>query len=105
MRRADALLDRPPTTELDLQIAGLDALELDGAGRRSRGARLWQATWPKLTAIAIALALWQLVVLSGWKPDYVLPGPRKVFGQLWDDLLNGEVFQATWLTLRRAVWG
>jgi NitT/TauT family transport system permease protein len=115
MRPADnALLDRtsngelgatPTAGVLDLEIAGLDALELDTATRSSRTSRVWRAAWPKLTAIAIALALWELVVLSGWKPEYVLPGPRTVFAQLWDDLRSGEVFEATWLTLRRALWG
>ncbi|MBA2456408.1 MAG: ABC transporter permease, partial [Nocardioidaceae bacterium] len=37
--------------------------------------KAWAATWPKLLAVGIAIALWQLVVWSGWKPDYLLPGP------------------------------
>ncbi len=32
---------------------------------RSRGARIWGATWPKLAAVVIAIAVWQLVVWSG----------------------------------------
>jgi NitT/TauT family transport system permease protein len=92
-------------TELDLQIAGLDALELDSGRSDTRAARLWSATWPKLTASAIAIGLWQLVVASGWKPEYVLPGPGAVFSQLWDDLLAGDVLEAARLTLRRAAWG
>ena len=36
------------------------------------------ATWPKVAAVAIALlGLWQLVVWSGWRPEYVLPAARR----------------------------
>ena len=54
-------------------------------GSPSRARRIWSATWPKLAAIAIGLALWQLVVWSGWKPTYLLPGPATVFHHLWED--------------------
>ena len=62
---------------LEAELAGLDALELDVPRRRSRASRIWAATWPKLGAVAIALLLWQIVVWSGWKPEYVLPGPGR----------------------------
>ena len=42
------------------------------AGRR-RGST-WPAAWPRARRIVVG-DLWQLVVLSGWKPTYVLPGP------------------------------
>jgi NitT/TauT family transport system permease protein len=96
---------RAHDSDLDVEIAGLDALDLGSGRTRSRSAKMWAATWPKLAAIAIALALWELVVLSGWKDPWVLPGPGPVFSRLWDDLLDGEILQATWLTLRRALWG
>jgi NitT/TauT family transport system permease protein len=115
MPQRDALLDgavlEAPSSgtsaarDLDLEIAGLDALELDAGRRDSRAARLWSAAWPKVTAVAIAIGFWQLVVLSGWKPEYVLPGPGAVFSQLWHDLLAGDVLEAARLTLRRAAWG
>jgi NitT/TauT family transport system permease protein len=53
---------------------------------------VWSATWPKVAAVAIALGIWQLVVWSGWKPEYVLPGPGKVWQELVDQhtkLLDG----------------
>ena len=41
--------------------------------RRSRpggtGARIWAAAWPKLLALGSALAIWELVYLSGFKHD------------------------------------
>ena len=66
---------------------------------------LWSAAWPKLAALALALAGWQLVVLSGWRPDYVLPGPGAVFARLWSDLLAGDIGVAVAITMKRAVLG
>ena len=41
----------------DAEITGLDALEIAGRDKEvSRGARIWAATWPKLAALAIAIA-------------------------------------------------
>ena len=87
------------------ELAGLDALELADRNRPSLAHRAWTATWPKLGAIAIALGLWQLVVWSGWRPEYVLPGPAKVFAELKDQLADGRLQRALWVTLGRAARG
>jgi NitT/TauT family transport system permease protein len=106
----------PPTAErprgdaahhqdIDDDLAALDALDLATAVRAGRGRRLWHATWPKVAALGLGLALWQAVVWSGWKPDYVLPGPGAVLSDLWDLLADGTVAEAAAITLRRAVTG
>ena len=87
-------------------LAGLDALEL--ADRPARGEwlqRAWSLTWPKVAAIAIALSIWQIVVWSGWKPEYVLPSPATAFKALWDGITDGTLLWATWYTLQRAIVG
>lgn len=71
----------------------------------SRARRLWASAWPKLAAVALALALWELVALSGWRPSYVLPGPGAVLGRLWADILAGDVLVAAAITLQRALLG
>jgi len=85
------------------ELAGLDALELAVPRRRSRRSRIWAATWPKLGAVTIALLLWQLVVWSGWKEEFVLPGPVTVFKELFENL--GDYISAAAVTLQRAVIG
>ena len=90
---------------LQEELAGLDALELADRSRVTFGRRAWTATWPKLAAVAIGLSLWQLVVWSGWKPEYVLPGPAKVFGELRTQIADGTLLPALWLTLGRAAKG
>jgi NitT/TauT family transport system permease protein len=67
--------------------------------------RVWSAAWPKLAAISLGLALWQLVVATHWKPDYVLPGPLPVFRDLWHSLGDGSMLTAVSITMRRAATG
>ena len=67
--------------------------------------RAWSATWPKLAALALGLALWQAVVESGWKPEYILPGPGAVFADLRAELADGTFTTATAITMRRAAVG
>lgn len=89
----------------DEELAGLDALEALPT-RRDRSLRAaWLATWPKLAAVGLFLAIWQLVVWSGWKPEYVFPGPTKVLPELWGLLRDGTVGDATLITMRRAISG
>jgi NitT/TauT family transport system permease protein len=90
----------------DPELAGLDALEAD-AGRPTRHGlrRIVVAAWPKLAALGIALAGWQLVVLSGWKPEYALPGPVAVFEELGRQAADGKLLTAVGITVRRAAAG
>jgi NitT/TauT family transport system permease protein len=88
---------------LEAELAGLDALELAVPPKKSRAARVWSTVWPKLAAVAIALALWQLVYWSGWRSEVVLPAPATVFKALFDDF--GTFVDAAVVTLQRGVYG
>jgi len=90
---------------LDQQVSGLDALELPVGPRIGRTRRLWNASWPKLAALVIALGLWQAVVWSGWKPEYVLPSPFTVFKELGQRIGDGTIVAAVGMTMRRAFLG
>ena len=73
---------------------------------RPHGARrVWSWLWPKLAALALFIAAWQLVVWSGWRPDYVLPGPLPVFQRLFEDLSQPDFYLGVGVTLRRALLG
>jgi NitT/TauT family transport system permease protein len=87
------------------EVSGLDALDMPVAPVTSRAVRMWRAGWPKLAALALALGLWQLVVWSGWKPAYVLPGPGAVFKEMWARLTDGTMLTAVGMTMRRAFSG
>jgi NitT/TauT family transport system permease protein len=87
------------------ELAGLDQLEL-AAGRREPWARrFWNATWPKVAAAVIGIGLWQMVVWSGWKPEYALAPPGEAFGDLWELIKDGTMADALRITMWRAVRG
>ena len=89
----------------DLELEALDRLELPLSPRRSWAHRGWSSMWPPVVAIALALDAWQPVVLSGWRPPWVLPGPATVLPRLVDDLLNDDLLLAVGITLRHAAIG
>ena len=66
--------------------------------------RAWKATWPKLAAIAIVLAIWELIALSGWK-KLIFPAPGPTLANLWDQIGTGLLWHAMGTTLYRAVIG
>jgi NitT/TauT family transport system permease protein len=76
---------------------------------RNRGragvVRLLRAAAPKIAAAALVVALWQAVVWTGWRPDYVLPGPGAVFQRLIQDAGSRALWEAIGITMERAVAG
>jgi NitT/TauT family transport system permease protein len=96
----------PSGAGFEAEMAGLDALEAHAAPNdRGLAARAWSALWPKVAAVSIVLALWQVVVWSHWRPSYVLPGPGPVFRGLWHDMGTAVFWKAIGITMRRAVIG
>jgi NitT/TauT family transport system permease protein len=93
-------------TEIATGLSARDVME-SAAPRAGRLPLLdaWSWLWPKLAAVALALAVWQVVVWSGWKPDYVLPGPVPVFERLAQDLGNRNFDLGIAITMRRALIG
>lgn len=109
--------DRPPTdaapgagpaptagATTDEELAGLDALDAPVGARRT-GRAVWSGLWPKLAAIALSVGIWQVVVWTGWKPTYVLPGPATVARSLGTMIGDGTLGRATLNTLTRAGTG
>jgi len=95
----------PSPDTLDVELAGIDALDVPVAPAPGRGRRVWSAVWPKLLATGIVLFLWQAIVWLGLKPAYVLPGPWTVFHRLGTDVGNGVLLHAAATTMQRAVVG
>jgi NitT/TauT family transport system permease protein len=87
-------------------LAGLDALDLAAAEPAGvqLALRFWRSLWPKLLAIALVIAAWELVHLTGWK-KFVLPGPGVTLSNLWDQAQTGLLWHAIGVTLQRAVVG
>lgn len=85
-----------------------DSATVNARTQPPRGAfarRVWLALWPKAAAVAIGLAIWQLIVWSGWRPEYVLPAPATVFERLGELIADGTVATALATTAARAAYG
>ncbi len=102
MANADAG-GRSDGARIDAELAGLDALEIELRPRPRLAARLWSHLWPKVLAAGIFIGFWQIVVWSGWRPEYLLPGPAKVFWTLFDNF--DDLMDAAGTTLGRAAQG
>ncbi len=102
--------DQAANETADRALHGLDQLELEpvapgGSQAGQLAARAWAALWPKLLAIALVLAIWQLVYLSGWKPPQLLASPATVFSTLWHSMLHAQLWSIIAATMRTAVVG
>jgi len=93
---------------IDQALRGLDQLEFQSAPARRDPGRIarkaWSALWPKLLAVALVLAIWELVTLSGWK-HYVLKGPAPVLSSLWDQAQHAQLWDIIGWTMRSAAIG
>ena len=89
------------------KLAWLEAQETetpaDQRGRRLAN-RAWAALWPKALAIAIVLAVWQLIHISGWK-KLIFPGPAATLSDLWGQLHTRLLWHAISITSERAIFG
>ncbi len=60
--------------------------------------------WISMT-IGLALAVWELVILWGQFPAFILPGPLQVWDRLLRALADGSLLRNTWITLQEVVLG
>ena len=67
--------------------------------------RVWAWGWPKMLAVGLVLAAWQVVVWSGWRPEYVLPGPIPTLQAVWEMMGTDRFWSAIATTMRRAITG
>ena len=71
----------------------------------SLGRRLARRLAPGLGALAVVLGIWEAVVFSGWRPEWVLPGPGAVLKRVALELAQADTWRALRITLGRAVLG
>jgi len=90
---------------LDVELAGIDALDVPIAPASTRGRRLWSATWPKVAATGLFFFVWQTLVWLKLKPAYALPAPATVIHRFFTDITKGNLLDATATTLHRAGMG
>jgi NitT/TauT family transport system permease protein len=97
---------RPATPAPNAQMAGLDAVEQLGpsegrstvGGRARSSRRLLRDLLPVVVAAAVFILAWQLVVIVGGYPHFILPGPLVVaerFASGWAQGTIGPHFMTT----------
>lgn len=67
--------------------------------------QIWKWLWPKALAIGIVIGLWEALVISGWRPIYVLPSPFQTFDALGQMMQTEKFWAALARTLTRAIAG
>lgn len=91
--------------DLEARISGLDALALADLTGTRRSRALWRATWPKLVAVGLVIAVWQLAVWSHHWSSFVLYGPGPTLSYLWHLLRTADFWSSLAVTGRRALEG
>ncbi len=105
MHTVDATTESPAAPSAAVLDDSATITSGPGATRAAFARRVWFALWPKMAAVAIGLAIWQLIVWSGWRPEYVLPAPATVFQRLGELIADGTVATALATTAERAAYG
>ncbi|MFT7837452.1 ABC transporter permease [Saccharothrix sp. BKS2] len=97
-----------PRLDADLSAvgAGLDALDAPARERRpSLGRRFVRTTLPPLIAFGLLITAWQaLWALALW-PEYQLPSPGAVWGEVVEAVETGRAVEVLWTSVHRAVLG
>jgi NitT/TauT family transport system permease protein len=85
--------------------AGLDALDSVQTGRPPLRQVLVQKVLPPVIAIALVLAVWQLLVLAEVAPAYKLPAPSAVWDEVRQAWLQGTLLDSIWTSVSRGLLG
>jgi NitT/TauT family transport system permease protein len=94
--------DAPAAQSLE---AGLDALQTaPAANGRGRWGTSWSVAAP-LLALTLLIGGWQVFVLAGIKPAYIVPGPLDVVRQVGLGWGRGDIQRALLTSLQRGTVG
>lgn len=94
----------PTTSSSEARVRPLEPAD-PPEQRTGRRRSLLRSVVAPLIAVAIFVTAWQLLVATGWRPDYLLPGPAEVAERLAGILVDPEFWPALARTLSRAVIG
>jgi NitT/TauT family transport system permease protein len=92
-------------TESEAAPASAGSTQNPQSRRRTGVLAAWAWTWPKLVAIGLVIAVWQVMVWAHWKPDYVLPSPSTVGQTFWDMVTGQRLWSSLQTTMLRALRG
>ncbi|MFE0675470.1 ABC transporter permease [Streptomyces sp. NPDC058867] len=93
------------TTDLAGLEAGLDALDTVQTTRTPLRETLVRKVLPPVVAIALVLAVWQILVWAEVAPDYKLPSPSAVWDEVRTAWLQGTLLDYIWTSVSRGLLG
>ncbi len=85
--------------------AGLDALDATQTVRTPIGRTLLRKVLPPVTAVALVLVVWQLLVWAEVAPPYKLASPSDVWGEVRAAWLQGTLLDYIWTSVSRGLLG
>ncbi len=93
------------TNDLAGLEAGLDALDTVQVGRTPLRETLIRKVLPPVTAVALVLVVWQLLVWAAVVPAYKLPSPSAVWDEVSEAWLQGTLLDYIWTSVSRGLLG
>ena len=75
------------------------------SGRTPLRETLIRKVLPPVTAVALVLVVWQLLVWANVAPDYKLPAPSEVWGEVRDAWIQGTLLDYIWTSVSRGLLG
>jgi NitT/TauT family transport system permease protein len=85
--------------------AGLDALDTPSVQERPRWRAVAAGALPPLTALLIALVVWQGLWASAIWPEFKVPSPFSVWHEFSKVVAKGEIWGIVWTSVHRALLG
>ncbi|NWF29271.1 ABC transporter permease [Streptomyces sp. PKU-EA00015] len=85
--------------------AGLDALDAVQVSRTPVREVLLRKVLPPLTAVALVLVVWQLLVWAEVTEAYKLPAPSAVWDSVSEMWLQGTLLEVVWTSVSRGLLG
>ncbi|MER7572416.1 ABC transporter permease [Streptomyces sp. NPDC126514] len=85
--------------------AGLDALDTVQTSRTSVRETLTSKVLPPVTAVALVLVVWQVLVWAEVAPAYKLPAPSAVWDEVRAAWLQGTLLDYIWTSVSRGLLG
>lgn len=84
---------------------GLDALDTPTEHRAPWWRRFATSVLPPIVAVVLFIVLWQILWASAIWPEFKLPAPAAVFGEIGSQLASGQALSIIWTSISRAVLG
>ncbi len=97
--------DKDDAKDLAGLEAGLDALESVQVGRPPLRETLLRKVLPPVVAVALVLAVWQLLVWAKVTDSYKLPAPSAVWDEVREAWLQGTLLEYIWTSVSRGLLG